>query len=168
MLFIDTTQSYLYAFLTVLIFISILPIVWVVIESLAGRIDIFVSDRRKRTKFFIPALISYLAGLFVSKYMHDRVLATYHLSYFIMALSLLILSFKWKASIHVAGAANPITFLILLKGIYYAPLYILLIPVIWCRHVAKAHNAIEFLIGLILALISPFLAFQLIDYILIS
>jgi len=139
-----------------IIFLGIMPIIFIVIQSIRGRIDMFVSQRKERPKYFIPALIGYLTGYILFSLLNKSMLALYHLTYFTVTFTIFLISFKWKISVHMAGICGPNTFIILTLGEKYIPLYLLSILVGWARYRLKAHTFLQLFMGGIIAIVVTF------------
>ncbi len=133
--------------------LSILPILYIITEYRRGRTDIFVTDKDKRPKFFIPALISYAMGALAFTLLGDGVLAAFHLCYLTVTATIFLVSLKWKISIHTAGIAGPTTFLVYYLGPVYTILYLLIPLAAWSRYKLRAHTIPQLVMGALVALI---------------
>jgi len=133
--------------------LSILPILYIITEYRRGRTDIFVTDKGKRPKFFIPALISYAMGALAFTLLGDGVLVAFHLCYLTVTAAIFLVSLKWKISIHTAGIAGPTTFLVYYLGPVYTILYLLIPLAAWSRYKLRAHTIPQLVMGALVALI---------------
>ena len=135
------------------LFLTFLPIAYIVLEYRRGRTDLFVSNINLRPKFFIPAIISYTVGAIIFILLNDKVMAVYFLCYLAVTATIFLISLRWKISIHTAGIAGPTTFL----AHYFSPLYTLLyllVPLIaWSRYKLKAHTIPQLITGALVALV---------------
>jgi membrane-associated phospholipid phosphatase len=59
----------------------------------------------------------------------------------------MIITLRWKISIHAAGIAGPTTGLIYGIGVWAAVFFTLLVPVGWARVRLKAHTPLQMLAG---------------------
>lgn len=150
-IFIDLSD--LFSIALSIIFLGIMPIIFIVIQTIRGKIDIFVSRQRDRPKYFVPALIGYLIGYILFSLLDKSMLALYHLSYFTVTFTIFLISFKWKISVHMAGICGPNTFIVLNFGEKYMLLYLLSILVGWARYRLKAHTFLQLFMGGIIAII---------------
>ena len=71
--------------------------------------------------------------------------------YFVNGLVLMIITLKWKISIHASGITGPFTALIYQLGSTMLPLLLLVIPVAWARVELKAHTIRQVTAGAILS-----------------
>ena len=139
------------------VFLAILPVAPLTLNVLKGNIDVFVSDRKRRPKFYSYAILSYLAGALISHILRVKILTIIHLAYFFVTLSVMIINFKTKISAHASGIAGPVTYIVFFLGLSYAFLYLILIPVAWARIKLKAHTIQQIILGTIVAIIVTFL-----------
>jgi hypothetical protein len=137
------------------VFLVILPTAPVVIMSLAGRVDLMVVERKRRTPFLIFSSISYLLSLISFFTVKCRVGMMIAASYLIVSTSILILNRFTKVSIHLAGASSSWAVLTLL-GSRFSLLILPSLPLIaWSRYRIKAHTQCQILIGLFLGALEP-------------
>lgn len=156
----NTAYSPLPACLAILIggiFLVILPVAPLTLNVLKGNIDVFISDREKRAKFYSYAILSYFVGAIISHILRVKILAIIHLAYFFVTLSVMIINFKTKISAHASGVAGPVTYIVFFLGLSYVFLYLILIPVVWARIKLKAHTVQQIILGIIVAIIVTFL-----------
>ncbi|MGQ4832592.1 MAG: hypothetical protein ACP6IS_01685 [Candidatus Asgardarchaeia archaeon] len=133
-------------FLTI-IFLTILPPLPIPIATLLGHTDFFVTKQDKRPAFFAFAVIMHFLGAMITYLMNSPLLALYILCYGTVTLSLMIVNFKTKISVHVAGITGPITYVVYFLGIPFIMLYLIAIPVAWARYILKAHTLQQLLLG---------------------
>ena len=145
------------AILIGVIFLTILPVTPLVLNVIKGDIDVFVSDRKRRPKFYLYALLSYLVGAFISHILKVKILTIIHLAYFFVTLSVLLITFKTKISAHTSGIAGPVTYMVFFLGLTYVFLYLIIIPVTWARIKLRAHTLQQTVLGTVVAIIVAFL-----------
>jgi len=146
-----------------ILLMGILPIILILYDSRKEEIDIFVSDRRKRTKYFLVAIFSYAIGsIFFYYVVYDSLQFNYYLAYFAVTTFDMLVTLRWKISVHVSGVAGPVTFLVMKISNIYAILYIILIPVAWARYSLRAHTKWQLLGG---ALSAPLVTYVSVNYI---
>jgi membrane-associated phospholipid phosphatase len=63
----------------------------------------------------------------------------------------MLITFKWKISIHASGITSPFTALVYLLGGVMLPLLLVVIPVGWARVELKAHTKMQVTAGAILS-----------------
>jgi len=133
--------------LTVLFFYSIVPFVSVYYLTLRGRADVFMSERSRRPKHFIPGLIGYAASALIFQTWGMRLMKTVSTSFLLTSLILLLLTFTTKASIHVAG----LTTTLILILYFYWPTGLILLPLIpvlaWARVNTGEHTCWQTVLG---------------------
>jgi len=153
------------AYLAILIgfiFLTILPITPIVLNVVKGDIDVFVSDRERRPKFYLYALLSHLSGALTSYFLEVKILTVIHLAYFFVTLSVAVVNFKTKISAHTSGIAGPVTYMVYFLGPTYIFLYLIVIPVAWARIKLKAHSLQQTISGAIIAILITFLTCYLV------
>ncbi len=128
-------------------FISIGPLIPIIWDVYRGRIDIFVSRREDRVRYFLATLIFYILGWFGLIMYGIEVYLLFMATYIVMTTIHMVISLRWKISMHAAGITGPTTFLVYILGISYALLYSLLLPVWWARKKMKAHTSNQLLAG---------------------
>lgn len=138
-------------------FLTVLPVAPLVLNVVKGDVDVFVSDRKRRPKFYLYALSSYLVGAFISYILKVKILIIIHLAYLFVTLSVLLITFKTKISAHTSGIAGPVTYIVFFLGLTYALLYLIIIPVAWARIKRKAHTLWQTVLGTVVAIIVAFL-----------
>ncbi len=136
-------------------FLVILPVAPVVIMSLAGKIDLMVTERERRTPFLIFSSISYFLGLLIFLAAKCRVGMTIAASYLIVSISILILNRFTKVSIHSAGASSSWAVLTLLRSSFSLLVFPSILLIAWSRYRAKAHTLCQILIGLFVGAAEP-------------
>lgn len=132
-----------------LVFATVLP--FAILFLLARRRviqDVEVSDRRDRIFPFVGVLASYLIGTFALASVNAALIVTsLMLCHFGNTLIMMLISFRWKISIHASGITGPFTALVFHFGPLLSPLLLLVIPVGWSRLHLKAHNWLQILAG---------------------
>jgi len=132
-----------------ILFGSIIPLAVIYGLSKSGMIsDLYVSRRGERAKPFMGAISSYLLGsaaliLLKAPSAVSALMLCYAGNTFIM----MLISLRWKVSVHTSGIAGPATVLTYTLGPWAAILFALLIPVGWARIDLKAHTPGQTLVG---------------------
>jgi len=148
-------------------FLGILPIAAIVIDTVRGRTDIFVSSRRLRPKYFTYAIASYIAGSTYFKYLGSLLEAGFILTYVVVTAAMLAASLRLKPSVHACGVAGPTTYLVLALGPHHALLYLLLIPTAYARLALKAHKPYEVALGVAIGVVFTaitYVGLELLDF----
>ena len=140
-------------FFIAIFFLCIFPMIAILYYHNKGTIDIWVSNKKQRTPFYIIAILGYLLSSIIFYQQQDIIFYLFSLAYFSVALSLLISNFITKISSHSAGIAGPVTALVIMYGIIGLPLYLILIPIIWARLKLQSHTPLQLLFGILLSII---------------
>lgn len=77
--------------------------------------------------------------------------------YSVNTLVMMLISLKWKISIHASGISGPFTFLVYVLGTVFLPLYLLILPVGWARIELRAHSLSQVLAGFLLTILLTWL-----------
>lgn len=131
-----------------LVFASILPMAIIVFWAKKINTDKDISNRQDR---FIPLVIgiaSYFIGVLVSLALHaDNFLTLLLLCYAVNTGVVLLITVKWKISVHTTGLSGPVAALILLLGPIGAIFGVLYPIVIWARVLLKKHTLSQAICG---------------------
>ncbi len=129
-------------------FLGLLPVLAIILDSRRGKTDVFVSRREQRPFYFILAIVSYLAGYVYFRFVSPNpMMSGFHLAYVIVTSAMTLATLKWKASVHACGISGPTTYLVLKMGYVHAVLYAILIPVYAARLKLRAHTPKELAMG---------------------
>ena len=133
----------------VLTFGTFVPLLIIILLSKHGVVsDVFVTEREERAKPFAGAVISYLVGSLVLWSLNAPKLVTaLMLCYAVNTIVMMLITRRWKISVHASGIAGPTTVLIAAVGAWASILFALLIPVGWARIRLKAHTPMQLLAG---------------------
>ncbi len=131
-----------------LIFTSILPLVIILYWAKKSNNDNDISNREDR---FVPLLIgtiSYFLGYLISLYLGLNEFLTYLLlCYTINTFIVMLITRKWKISIHTTGLSGPVCALIILLGPIGAIFGLLYPLIIWARVALKKHTMSQAICG---------------------
>ncbi|MGD0803387.1 MAG: PAP2 family protein [Candidatus Bathyarchaeia archaeon] len=120
--------------------------------------DFYAHDRDTRFIPFIWTTLFYLLGtislILVSA---PQVVTALMACYFVNGLVLMVITLKWKISIHASGVAGPFTALVYQLGVVMLPLLLVIIPVAWARVELKAHTIMQVVVGAVLSCIMTWL-----------
>lgn len=115
--------------------------------------DFFVSAKEQRAKPFVGTILSYLLGASVLLLMRaPSIVTALMLSYGGNTIVMMIVTFRWKISVHAAHIAGSTIALVYDFGPWPAVLLALLVPVGWARIRLRAHSPRQLLAGLLLAM----------------
>ncbi|BFI74285.1 hypothetical protein [Sulfurisphaera ohwakuensis] len=125
--------------LIVTVFYSLLPFLIVfIMKELRFVSDIYVSRRNERIIPMILALISYVIGLLFL--IHDYFMFNVLLIYIINTLIILVVTLKFKISVHVSTTVGSISLLVFVLGFPFIFLYLFGILISYVRYKMKAHT----------------------------
>lgn len=131
-----------------LIFASVLPMAIIIHWARKLNTDGDISNRQDRFIPLIVGVVSYFIGFILSLIMNlDYFLTILLLCYSVNTAIVMIITLKWKISIHTTGLSGPVGALILLLGPAGA-LFGLIYPVlIWSRVTLKKHTMAQAITG---------------------
>ena len=142
----------LYKFITLeivsLIFTAILPLAIILYWAKKLKTDHDISNRQDRYIPLVVGIISYFIGFLISVFLKlDYFLCVLLLCYSINTGVVLLITTKWKISVHTTGLSGPVAALILLIGPFGAILGVIYPILIWSRVILKRHTLLQALIG---------------------
>jgi membrane-associated phospholipid phosphatase len=138
------------------LFLCVLPIIPVVYYAKRGIIDIDISDRSKRPKFFAMSLVGYSLGAIIFGILYATSLMALSIAYVCVTSSIAVISFSWKVSVHTSAIAGPVTGLTYVFGWIAALMYLLLLPIGWARLRLRAHSPWQLVAGSVVAVLVTF------------
>lgn len=131
-----------------LVFASILPMAIIVYWAKKLNTDGDISNRQDRFVPLVVGIISYFIGFIVSFLLGvDNFLTALLLCYSINTGVVLLITFKWKISIHTTGLSGPVGALILLLGPIGAVFGIIYPMLIWSRVILNKHTLAQAITG---------------------
>ena len=142
---------FLYYILGLLV-LSIIPIAPILLYSKKGEVDIYVSEREKRFTFYTWAVFVYFLGFLYFYFVGFFAVSVFVLCYATVTASLLLANYYTKVSVHVAGIAGPLTYLVFFLGSIWSLAYLSVLPVAWARYRMNAHNPFQLLLGFLISL----------------
>jgi membrane-associated phospholipid phosphatase len=145
--------------LIVTIVMVILPPAPIVYEAWKGNVDLDVSERETRTKFFVFSMICDVVAFAIYSYFDCLIMSTLAAAYFTVTLGVMLVSLKWKISVHGAGIGGPGTALIYVYGLIGSLVVVFWILVIYSRVTLKQHTLGQSIGGVILAMMITFFTY---------
>ena len=131
-----------------LVFASLLPMAIIVYWAKKLNTDKDISNRSDRFIPLIIGIVSYFIGVIVSFLLGaDNFLTLLLLCYAVNTGVVLLITLKWKISVHTTGLSGPIAALILLLGPLGAVFGVLYPIVIWSRVLLKKHTLAQAICG---------------------
>jgi hypothetical protein len=131
----------------------VLPLILVVLMLKKGVItDFYATERMERFIPFMATIASYSFGALALIITDAPAPITALMAcYIVNGLVLLVITLKWKISIHASGIASPVTALVYLLGSRLIFLFLLFIPVAWARVELNAHDKKQVTAGAIIS-----------------
>lgn len=131
-----------------LVFTSILPMAIILLWAKIINTDNDISNRQDRYVPLVVGIVSYFIGVMVSLFLNlDNFLTLLLLCYSVNTGVVLIITTKWKISVHTTGISGPIAALILLLGPVGASIALIYPIVIWSRVLLKKHTLAQAICG---------------------
>lgn len=131
-----------------LVFASILPMVIIIYWAKKINTDKDISNRQDRYIPLVIGIISYFIGFLISFYLGISNFLTFLLlCYAVNTGVILLITSKWKISVHTTGISGPIAALILLLGPFGAVFAVIYPVVIWARVLLKKHTLSQAICG---------------------
>ncbi len=131
-----------------LVFASVLPMAIIVYWAKKLNTDSDISNRQDRFTPLIVGIVSYFIGFLLLLFLNvDNFLTALLLCYSINTGVVLLITFKWKISVHTTGLSGPVGALILLLGPIGALFGILYPILIWSRVTLEKHTLAQAIAG---------------------
>ena len=141
-------QDFLTLEIISLIFASVLPMAIIMIWAKIIGTDNDISNRSDRYIPLIVGIVSYFIGFLISLFLNlDNFLTCLLLCYSINTGVVLLITTKWKISVHTTGLSGPNAALILLLGPLGALIGILYPLIIWSRVLLEKHTLSQAICG---------------------
>ncbi len=131
----------------------ILPITPIVFEAWKGNVDLDVSVRESRTKFFVFSMICDVIAFVVYGYFDCHIMRTLAAAYFAVTAGVLLVSLRSKISVHGAGVGGPGAALIYVYGPFALLVILVWILVVYSRITLRQHTLGQSIAGVVLAII---------------
>lgn len=155
----QSIQSFLLLMATCVTFGTIIPLVMMLQLTKSGVVSDFnVSERKERTRPLVGAAASYVTGgcaLFLLR--APTIIVALMLCYAGNTVIMLLITLRWKISLHASGVAGPTMALVYSLGTGAAVFFLLLIPVGWARMQLKAHTPWQIFAGALVTAIATWL-----------
>jgi len=144
--------GYLVLVLMSIFFYAFLPFSSTFVRIIKRNDDIYISELKERPKHFIVGMLGYIISAIIFFGIKLTYYVIFSITSLIVAFITLIITLRWKISIHVIGFCTPLTLLsIISKGIF-CPLLIFTPILMWARVKVKAHNWLQVLAGAFLGI----------------
>ena len=142
---------------------TLVPLVMMYQLSKRGLIsDFYVSEKEEREKPFAGAITSYVVGSVALLLVRAPVIVTaLMLCYAGNAALMMLITLRWKISVHASGIAGPVTALVYGLGMWATVFFIFLIPVGWARIRLGAHTPSQILAGALVTIVSTWIQLKI-------
>lgn len=148
-IFLHLNLSYL---IIITLFYSVIPFIILFVLLKLGRVsDLYVTKREERSLPIVLAILFYVLGLFL---VTDSFLFRILLLYIINTIIILIVSFKFKISIHVSTTVSGISLIVYILGYMYLPLYLFGLLISYVRYRMGVHTISQVVVAWLFAPIS--------------
>ncbi|ACF13380.1 conserved hypothetical protein [Chloroherpeton thalassium ATCC 35110] len=155
--FPENSHRYYYLF-TLFIFFTVIPSIMVISLKKKGKItDYDISNRSQRAVPLAIAVVAYLIGYLILEHLNaPRIISGLLIFYAMNTLILMLITFRWKISVHLSSFTAPLAVLFVQFGpvVLWA---LLLTPfLIWSRVFLKAHTLMQAIAGSIMGFLLLF------------
>lgn len=145
-----------------LVFASALPMAIILFWAKRLGTDKDISNRKDRSTPLIVGIISYFIGFLISLILAvDHFLTVLLLCYSINTGVVLLITLKWKISVHTTGLSGPVGALILLLGPLGAIFGVIYPVLVWSRVLLKKHTMAQAICGAVQGFFLTVLEFYL-------
>jgi hypothetical protein len=140
---------------TAIFFSGVLPILIIFVQRRSGIVtEMMVNEREERTKPFLGAISSYVVGTLALMHLEAPAAMVYLMAcYLVNSIFMMIVTLRYKISIHASGVAGPATFLVHQYGVRLWPLTLVLVVVGWARLELRMHTAGQVAWGVLLTVL---------------
>ena len=146
-------QEFITQFIIAFFFLCIIPVIGILIYTKKGIVDIWVSDRKIRTPFYLVAIGGYAISLVIFNILDNHDFFVLTLAYLFVTIAITISNLKTKVSSHTGGFTGPFTALFYLFGFSTLPFFLLLPIIIWARIKLNAHSQGQLISGALIGII---------------
>ncbi|MFX0097566.1 MAG: hypothetical protein ACFE7E_07385 [Candidatus Hodarchaeota archaeon] len=143
----------IYIFILGILLIGLFPIGAVVYERSKGKVSLEVPNKKERTHFLVLAIFFYVIGALVFYIVQCMIMVVICAAYITVTSTITAVNFKTKVSVHAAGAAGPLTAVVIIYGIWTVFVYSFVALVVWIRLKLGAHTPKELLAGTMIGII---------------
>lgn len=115
-----------------------------------------------RTPQFTLAIGSYIVGsILLSEVGAPRSVIALMVCYFGNSIVMMLVSLRWRISVHASGVTGPGTILAYVLGPSWLPFFLLTIPVGWARVRQGTHTPLQVVTGALLTVLTTWLQMKL-------
>ena len=149
-------------------FSGVLPILLILYMKRSGIVsEMMVDSREDRTRPFLGALASYLLGAAALRLLGAPPGMVYLMAcYFVNSLAMMLITLRYKISIHTAGVAGPAVFLVRVYGLVIWPFLLVAAVVSWARYQLEVHTVWQLILGLLVTGLLTYVQLEVYPFIL--
>lgn len=147
------TLGPIWVFILGTIFIGFLPISAVILERSKGNVSLEVPDQEERTRFLVLAVFFYGIGAVIFYLIQCLIMFVISMAYVAVTSTVTAVNSRTKVSIHAAGAAGPLTAIVIVYGMWTVFVYSIVLLVVLVRLKLKAHTPNELMMGTVIGII---------------
>lgn len=138
-----------------ILFSGVLPVSIIFVQRRSGIVtEMMVNERDERTKPFLGAISSYVLGTLALTYLEAPSSMVYLMAcYLVNSVFMMIVTLRYKISIHASGVAGPATFLVHQYGVRLWPFTLVLVVVGWARLQLRMHTVGQVAWGVLLTVL---------------
>lgn len=157
------SDARLFDFLGASFFSGILPILIIYAMKRKEMVeDMMVDDRGDRTMPFIAVIFGYSVGtILLYIFIAPLIMVYLMLCYAVNTSVMMLITFKWKISLHTAGVGGSSAFFVHQYGLSIIPFIGFALIVGWARHHLEKHTVWQLSAGLLLTASLTYLQFEL-------
>ncbi len=146
-------------FIISIIFATIIPLGYILKYSRKRGLSSYdLPIRKQRYKPYLIAIISYIFGaVFLFSIGAPLAIKGLMFCYITNTIVMACINFRWKISAHASGITGPLTILIYFFGWFFAPLWLIVIPVGYIRIKLERHTIMQVTAGALLTIIITWL-----------
>ncbi|MFO8077761.1 MAG: hypothetical protein R6U21_03865, partial [Thermoplasmatota archaeon] len=148
----STNNNQIFIILFAIILLCVFPIIAILYYFKKGRVDIWVSNQKQRTPFYLVAITGYILASVFFYLQQETTLFVLSVAYVGVTTSVTLSNFITKVSSHSAGVAGPIAALVYIYGLSAVPFFLLLPLVFWSRLKINAHTFTQLTLGAIIGI----------------
>lgn len=132
-----------------LTFVAVLPIIIVYYSSMRiGRRDGDIPDRTQRYIPMLVGVVTYSVGAVILYFINaPKIITLLMVAYAIVTFVMLLITFKWKISIHAVGVIGPSMALSITFWPWGLLYFLWLPPIFWARYVLRKHTPAQLIAG---------------------
>jgi len=135
------------------------PLIPVAYSVRTGRTDLDISDKNKRSSIYVISVFAYAVGATVFWATSNEIMFVLSVAYLCVGAAMMLITFAWKISAHVAAIAGMATAFWLVLGRGMLVVYLFTIVMFWARVKLGAHTISQALAGAVVSTVITIIVF---------